>query len=123
MDAGGLGVLGSGGVATIVELSADGSDFEALGGWARENGLSFNNTADLIEKAEVIHMFDNLLVDVNKDLPGFNQIKKCSLLDREFTLDDGELTPTMKVKRFAIGKKYKAVIDRMYPEPLAGEED
>ena len=47
------------------------------------------------------------LNEINADLPGFSQIRKFTLLEREFTLDDGELTPTMKIKRHRISEKYR----------------
>jgi len=98
-------------------------DFDALGTWAEARGLTVTNPGELIATKDVTQLFDDLLAEMNHDLPGFNQIKKCSLMDREFTQDDGELTPTMKVKRFAISRKFKAVIDRMYPDALPGEEE
>ncbi len=97
-------------------------DFEPLVEWAEAQGLAYAKTEDLIEMTEVQALFQGILDSCNKELPGFNQIKKCSLLKEEFTLEGGELTPTLKVKRFAIGRKYKDVIDAMYPAPLPGEE-
>ena len=48
------------------------------------------------------------------ELAQFERIKKVTLLPREFTLEAGELTPTLKVKRRVIEQKYKDLIDRMY---------
>lgn len=98
-------------------------DMEILERWAASENISYSEHAELVDKAEVQSLFQKIIEDANKDLPGFNQVKKCSLLKDEFTLEGGELTPTMKVKRFAIGKKYKDVISAMYPAPLPGEED
>jgi long-chain acyl-CoA synthetase len=98
-------------------------DMEILEKWATGNNLSFSSPADLVEMSEVHDLFQGIIEKGNKNLPGFNQVKKCSLLKDEFTLEGGELTPTLKVKRFAIGKKYKDVIGAMYPAPLPGEED
>ncbi len=98
-------------------------NFEPLEEWANSKGLSFAQPEDLIEMSEIQALFQGVLDRCNKNLPGFNQIKKCSLLKEEFTLEGGELTPTLKVKRFAIGRKYKDVIDAMYPAPLPGEEE
>lgn len=97
-------------------------NFETLASWATSEGLEATDAAHLVENSQVQELFQQALDQANQKLPSFNQIKKCSLLDREFTLEGGELTPTLKVKRFAIGKKYKHVIDKMYPAPLPGEE-
>lgn len=98
-------------------------DQEILEKWAESENISFSDYSDLVKNTKVHDLFQTILEKTNKNLPGFNQVKKSSLLENEFTLENGELTPTLKVKRFAIGKKYKDVIDAMYPAPLPGEED
>ncbi len=98
-------------------------DMEILEKWAESNNITYSGTTELVKKPEVHELFQNITEHINKNLPGFNQVKKCSLLKDDFTLEGGELTPTLKVKRFAIGKKYKDVIGAMYPAPLPGEED
>jgi long-chain acyl-CoA synthetase len=97
-------------------------DFEVLREFAVGEGIGDISDADLLKHPTVRALFDGILAAKNQDLAGFSQIRKYTLLDREFTLDDGELTPTMKVKRFAIYRKYKDTIDAMYPAPLPGEE-
>jgi len=99
-------------------------DFETLRGFAGEQGIDQSlSDAELVEQPRVQELFNDLLIRSNHELPGFSQIKKCALLAREFTLEAGELTPTMKVKRFAIATKYRDVIASMYPAGLPGEED
>ena len=98
-------------------------NFETLQDFAASKGISEMSPADLVRHPEVNALFDSILNEMNEDLPGFSQIRKFTLLEREFTLDDGELTPTMKIKRFAINAKYKKIIDTMYPAPLDGEDD
>jgi long-chain acyl-CoA synthetase len=93
-------------------------NFETLEEFASAKGIGAMSVADLVRHPEVLALFEGIMNEINTDLPGFSQIRKFSLLEREFTLDDGELTPTMKIKRFAINTKYKDVIDTMYPESL-----
>jgi long-chain acyl-CoA synthetase len=50
------------------------------------------------------------------DLARYERVKRVALLERELTIDGGELTPTLKVKRRVIDEKYKHVIDRLYEE-------
>jgi long-chain acyl-CoA synthetase len=49
-----------------------------------------------------------------EDLSPFEKVRKIAFLEREFTIDGGELTPTMKVRRSAIEKKFESAIDRLY---------
>ena len=89
-------------------------NFETLEKWARDKGLSFSSREDLVERPEVVALYDQTVRDMTPHLAGFERIKKVALLPREFTLESGELTPTLKVKRRVIEQKYKDVIDRIY---------
>ncbi len=90
-------------------------DLENLRTFAAEASLGVETDAELIQDPAVQALFADLVEKKNRNLPGFTQIKKFTLLAKEFTLDDGELTPTLKVKRFAIATKYADVIAAMYP--------
>jgi long-chain acyl-CoA synthetase len=90
-------------------------NFETLQEYAVRHQFAFTDFAGLIKLPEVTALFDEELKHINANLPSFNQIKKCALLDHEFTLADDELTPTLKVKRWAIAKKYRQIIDSLYP--------
>ena len=57
---------------------------------------------------------------VNQHLARYEQVRAWELLPAEFTLETGEMTPTLKVKRRVIKSKYKAVIDRLYAAPGRG---
>jgi long-chain acyl-CoA synthetase len=98
-------------------------DFETLRDHLASHNVGATAPEDMIALPEVKRLYDDLLEDLNRNLPGFSQIKKCALLPREFTLENGELTPTMKVKRFAIAEKYRDVISQLYPDTLPGDED
>src|SRR5262249_32940741 len=87
---------------------------EALGKWAREKGLAFKDPQELIARPEVVAHYDGLIRDLTKDLAQFERIKKITLLAHEFSLEAGELTPTLKVKRRVVEQKYKDIIDQMY---------
>ena len=54
---------------------------------------------------------------VNENLAGFEQVKKFSVIDREFSVIDGEMTPTLKMKRRVIEEKFKTIVDQMYAAP------
>ena len=65
-------------------------------------------------------LFQGEVDRVNADLARYEQIRVFELVPREFTLEGGELTPTLKVKRRVINVKYKDVLDRLYAAGDAG---
>jgi long-chain acyl-CoA synthetase len=89
-------------------------NFANLERWAAEKGLAYAGREELVGKPEVAALYDATVRELGRDLAKFEQIKKVSLLAREFSLEAGELTPTMKVKRRFVEQKYKPVIDAMY---------
>ena len=89
-------------------------NFERVERWAKEKGVAFGNREDLVARKEVVELVENTIRDLSQNLAQFEKIKKITLLPREFSLDAGELTPTLKVKRRFVEQKYKDVIDRMY---------
>jgi long-chain acyl-CoA synthetase len=89
-------------------------NFDTLEKWAKEKGLAPGSREDLVKKPEVVEFYHKLVTDLTPDLAQFEKIKKLTLVPREFTIEAGELTPTLKVKRRVVEAKYKDVIDRMY---------
>jgi long-chain acyl-CoA synthetase len=86
----------------------------ALEVWARDRGLSFTSRSDLLARPEVMARYEALVAEMTPHLAQFEKIKKIALLEREFSLESGELTPTLKVKRKVIEERYRDVIDRLY---------
>jgi long-chain acyl-CoA synthetase len=89
-------------------------NFERVEKWAKAKGFSVGTREDLVTRPEVVELVENTIRDLSSNLAQFEKIKKITLLPREFSLDAGELTPTLKVKRRFVEQKYKDVIDRMY---------
>jgi long-chain acyl-CoA synthetase len=89
-------------------------DFDNLDKWAREHGIASSSREDLISRPEVVALYEDTIEGLTKNLAQFEKIKKISLIANEFTIEAGELTPTLKVKRRVVEEKYKDVIDRMY---------
>jgi long-chain acyl-CoA synthetase len=89
-------------------------NFETLEGWARQQGLPFTSREELAARPEVVAHYEKLIQELTPDLAQFEKIKKIALLPKEFTLEAGELTPTLKVRRRVVEEKYKDVIDRLY---------
>ena len=68
----------------------------------------------LISRDDVVGLYEELVNGINRDLSQFERIKRFALLPREFSIDSGELTPTLKVKRRVVDEKWKDVIERLY---------
>lgn len=88
--------------------------FEALEGYAADNNIAFDSPEDLIKNEKIIKLFEERINENSGELAGFERIKKFTLLPGEFTVEDGEITPTNKIKRAVVEKKYADVIDSMY---------
>jgi long-chain acyl-CoA synthetase len=93
--------------------------FEALENWAAARGIAFRDREDLVRRPEIVAHYEQAVREATVGLARFEQIKKITLLPREFSVEAGELTPTLKVKRRVVEQKYKDAIDRMYEEAAA----
>jgi long-chain acyl-CoA synthetase len=88
--------------------------FEVLEPWAKENGIAFAGRAELLKNGKVVELFEAQIREYTKEYGQVEQIKKFTLLDKEWLQETGELTPTLKVKRRVILEKYSDLIERMY---------
>jgi len=82
--------------------------------WARHNGISETDNEALLRNPKVIDLFKDLVESFNKYFNHVEQVKRFELLPSEWSVDGGELTPTLKLKRRVIMEKYKDAIDRIY---------
>jgi long-chain acyl-CoA synthetase len=91
--------------------------FDPLIAWAARRGLPTSDTAALIAHPDVLGLFQGIVEEVNGELARFETIKKFRLLARPLTMDGGELTPTLKVKRRVIEERYGSLLEEMYRDP------
>src|SRR5437016_4459369 len=91
-------------------------NFDALEPWAKERNLVFASRAELLLLPDVQAKMEREVVGGLRDLAKFEMPKKVVLIERDFTIESGELTPTLKVKRSAVEKNYKQLIERVYAE-------
>ena len=91
-------------------------DFEALKPWAEKQGIHAAGNEELVADRQVRELIAREVTAVNAHLAGFEKIVAWELLPKELTLEDGEITPTLKVKRRVINQKYGSIIDRLYAE-------
>ncbi len=94
-------------------------DFEAVGNWAERRNLPYAGYTDLAGRAEVLELVRDCVEKVNADLAtdkrlAGSQISRFLVLHKELDADDGELTRTRKVRRGAIGDKYRVLVDALY---------
>jgi long-chain acyl-CoA synthetase len=91
-------------------------NFEKLETWAKKNGIPFASRAELVQDERVVSF---LRAEVDKSTPGlasYERIKQVALLDREFEIEADEITPTLKIKRNNIERKYKDLIASLYKD-------
>ncbi len=91
-------------------------EFEALKKWAGRNNVSFSSVPELLKDEKIIGLYQRKIDEINKDLARYEQVKKFALLEEEMTLETGELTPTLKVKRRIVDEKHKDLIDSLYAD-------
>ncbi|KZF11886.1 long-chain fatty acid--CoA ligase [Rhodococcus sp. EPR-157] len=90
-------------------------DPEALPGWKERHGIAEDVPfAELSKNAELIAEIDKAVADANKKVSNAEQIKKYKILEQDFTVETGELTPTMKLKRNIIHQERGAEIESIY---------
>jgi long-chain acyl-CoA synthetase len=89
-------------------------DYEALAGYARAHRIPFGSPAELLHAREIYNLVMNEIDQRTQDLAPFEKIKKIAFLEQEFSIDSGELTPTLKVRRSVIEKKYESTINQLY---------
>ena len=91
-------------------------DFAALERRLKDLGRPFGERDELVTRADVVALYQEIVDGLNRELSQFEQIRKIAILPREFSIDSGELTPTLKVKRKVVEEKWKDVISRLYGE-------
>lgn len=91
-------------------------DEDALAAWAKERGVAHSCHAELTQKPEVWKLIQADLDDKNRALASYETIKKFAILDRDFTVERGELTPSLKLRRKDIVRNYQGLLDSFYSE-------
>jgi long-chain acyl-CoA synthetase len=89
-------------------------DFAALEKRLKELGRPVGPREELVKRDDVIGLYDEILDGLNRELAQYERIKRFSLLPKEFSIESGELTPTLKVKRKVVEEKYRDVIALLY---------
>ena len=88
--------------------------FLHLQAWAKDNGVNYESNKQIVGNEKIITLINADISAANKEFGHVEQVKKFKLLDKEWTIEDGELTPTLKVKRKVILARYEAFVQEMY---------
>ena len=88
--------------------------FEELRAYADKKHIEHRSIEDLVNNPDIRKMIEGRINDYQKDLASYEQIKRFVLLPKAFTMENGELTNTLKIRRAVINKRYRPLIDAMY---------
>ncbi len=88
--------------------------FDRLEEYARSVGVTYRSPAELLRDSKVTAFFESRILELQKGLAKYEQVKKFTLLSRPFSMDLGELTPTLKLRRKYIEQAFRAEIEAMY---------
>jgi long-chain acyl-CoA synthetase len=89
-------------------------DFDALKEFADAHNISYADNVELTSHPQINKLIEGDINSIQKDLANYERVRKFTLLDKQFTIEDGELTPTQKMRRKAIEERYKHLIETMY---------
>lgn len=89
-------------------------DPDAIAGWAEENGMGGTPYAELVKSDRVREMVGEYIDRLNSELNRWETIKKWEILDHDLSIENNELTPSLKVKRSVVEEKQKSLLDSFY---------
>mgnify|MGYP001166074188 CR=1 FL=1 len=90
--------------------------FEQLELYCQKHGIKFSSREELVKNPDIIKLYKERIDARTEGLGQVEKVKKFTLLPQEFSQENGELTPTFKIKRKVISERYKDVINSMYTD-------
>ena len=91
-------------------------DYPQVEEYAKSKGIDYGSMAELLQKDEIQELFKTRIETLQQEFAHYEQIKRFTLLPEPFSMEKGELTNTLKVKRAVLAKNYASEIDKMYEE-------
>jgi len=98
-------------------------DFENLQIWADRKNIKSSSTEDLCKNEQVINLIEKEVHERTKDFAKFEQPKKVVIIGKEWTVDDGELTPKLSLRLNVIEERYSNIIEETYGEDFLGDNN
>ncbi len=89
-------------------------NFEQLANYAKHKKLDIKTPAEFCAHPKIVNLFERQISELTRNLSQYERVKKIALLENELTVENGELTPTLKIKRRVIDEKYREVIKKIY---------
>ena len=89
-------------------------DFEAVREYADSHKIPYDKVEDLVRDEQIYKMLDKEMDQFQKKLANYERVRKFVLLDRPFTIESGEITPSLKIKRKYVEERYQDLIEQMY---------
>ena len=94
-------------------------NIEAIKGYAEQIGIKYEYVDELMDNPQICKMMEERITELQKDMAPYEKIKKFRMIKRGFTIESGELTSTLKLRRAVILQNYAAMIEEMY-NPVKG---
>ncbi len=91
-------------------------EFDILKEFATTSGINFSSEQELVAHERIRQLFQKEIDQLQKDLPTYERVRRFELLPVQLTVENGEITPTLKVKRNVVEKKFSHLIDKMYQD-------
>lgn len=91
-------------------------EYEALEEYAKDNDIAFESRKELCENPRIVGMITERIETLQQQLANYEKIKRFTLLDKPFTMENGELTNTLKIRRKVLNKNFADVIEKMYED-------
>jgi long-chain acyl-CoA synthetase len=89
-------------------------NWEQLESYCKLKGIEVKSRREMCEHPRIVNLIERQIDRLTPNLPRYEKIKKVALLENEFTIEGGELTPTLKIKRRVIDQKYRDAIEKLY---------
>lgn len=89
-------------------------NYEPLEIYAKQNNLNLKTPADYCKNEKIIKLLEQEVENLTKSLSNYEKVKRIALLEKELTVESGELTPTLKIKRRVIDEKFRYIIEEFY---------
>jgi long-chain acyl-CoA synthetase len=94
-------------------------DGEAVQHWAKTSGQEAASYRELVSSQEIFTLIDEQIRTVNAELPSYSAIKRFVILPEDLTLESGDLTPSLKLKRQKVEQKYRQILEDIYQDTLS----
>lgn len=89
-------------------------DFDALREYADERSLQYGSNTELTAHPDINQLIEQDIAEIQRDLSSYERVRRFTLLDKPFSIEEGEMTPTLKVRRKMVEERYAHLIEDMY---------